>query len=156
MALGATEQMPEEERHNITRKYLLDRIVVMLGGRAAEKVVYNETSTGAGDDLKKATQLTRRMICQWGMSEKIGPVVINMGETHPYLGQEVSEPRNFSEHTSKLVDDEIRSTISEMEEKALQLLRDNRVHLDALAEALVEHETVTDEEIDMVFKCEVS
>jgi cell division protease FtsH len=154
-ALGATEQVPEEDRHNITRNYLLDRIAVMLGGRAAEKVVYNETTTGAGDDLKRATQLIRRMVCQWGMSEKIGPVVINMGEAHPFLGREISEPKNFSEETSRVIDEEIRMISVEMQEKAEALLRDNRGKLDALADALMEHETISDEDIDHVFGCEL-
>jgi cell division protease FtsH len=154
-ALGATEQVPEEDRHNITRNYLLDRIAVIMGGRAAEKLVYNETTTGAGDDLKKATQLIRRMVCQWGMSEKIGPVVINMGEAHPFLGREISEPKNFSEDTSRVIDEEIRRISLEMQEKAETLLRENRGKLDALADALVEHETISDEEIDHVFACEM-
>jgi cell division protease FtsH len=99
-ALGATEQIPEEDRHNLTRRYLLDRIAVMLGGRVAEKIVFDDVSTGVGDDLKKATQLARSMVCQWGMSEKLGPVTFKHGEPHSFLGRELSESKDFSEHTA--------------------------------------------------------
>jgi len=104
-SLGATEQIPEEDRHNLGRKYLLNRIRIMLGGRAAEKLVFKELTTGAGDDLKKVTQTVRRMVCQWGMSEKLGPVTFQLGKSHPFLGQEMTESRDFSEHTAKIIDE---------------------------------------------------
>jgi cell division protease FtsH len=103
-SLGATEQIPEEERHNIKRSYLLNRLAIMLGGRAAEKIMFEDVSTGAADDLKKATELARRMVCQWGMSEKLGPVTFRLGETHPFLGRELTESRDFSEHTARLIE----------------------------------------------------
>lgn len=86
-ALGATEQIPEEDRHNLKRSYLLDRIAILLGGRSAEKIVFDDISTGAGDNLKKATQLARRVVCQWGMSEKLGPLTFKHGEPHPFPGR---------------------------------------------------------------------
>ena len=147
-SLGATEQIPEEDRHNLGRKYLLNRIRIMLGGRAAEKLVFNELTTGAGDDLKKVTQTVRRMVCQWGMSEKLGPVTFQLGKSHPFLGQEMTEPRDFSEETAKLIDEEVRRIIVEAEEKAEQMLSESRDRLDRLAEALLEHETLSNEEIN--------
>ena len=147
-ALGATEQLPEEDRYNLSRSYLLDRIAVMLGGRSAEKLVFNDLTTGAGDDLKQATQLARRMVCQWGMSEKLGPVTFRQGETHPFLGREIAEPKDFSEETARIIDEEVRRIVGEMEEKAEKIIRANRQKLDILAQALVEHETLEKEEVD--------
>ncbi|MGD8472447.1 MAG: cell division protein FtsH, partial [Desulfobacteraceae bacterium] len=151
-SLGATEQIPEEERHNIKRSYLLNRLAIMLGGRAAEKIVFEDVSTGAADDLKKTTELARRMVCQWGMSDKIGPVTFRLGETHPFLGRELTESRNFSEHTAQLIDEEIKSIVGKMEKKAEETLKANRDSLDALTEQLLEHETLNEEEVDKILK----
>ena len=152
MSLGATEQLPQEERHNIKRSYLLNRLAIMLGGRAAEKIVFEDVSTGAADDLKKATALARRMVCQWGMSDKLGPVTFRLGETHPFLGRELTESRDFSEHTARLIDEEIQTMVGNMENKAEKILNDNRDSLDALAEQLLEHETLTKEEVDKILE----
>jgi cell division protease FtsH len=149
-SLGATEQIPEEDRHNFGRKYLLNRIAIMLGGRAAEKVVFDDITTGAGDDLKKATQLARRMVCQWGMSDKVGPVTFRQGETHPFLGREIAEQKDFSEETARIIDEEIRKVIQDMENKAAEILESNRDKLDAIAEGLLEHEILSREEIDEI------
>jgi len=153
-ALGATEQIPEEDRHNFSRTYLLGRIAVMLGGRAAETIVFDDVTSGAGDDLKSATQLARRMVCQWGMSDKVGPVTFRQGETHPFLGREISEPKDFSEETARIIDEEIRKMIREMEEKAGEILTSHRDKLDALAEGLLEQETLSREEIDQILESE--
>ena len=149
-SLGATEQIPAEDRHNLARSYLLNRVGIMLGGRAAEKVVFNDSTSGAGDDLKKATELVRRMVCQWGMSDKLGPVAYRHGEQHPFLGREITEPKDFSEETARMIDEEVRKTTREMEEKATETLRSNRDKLDALAHALLEHETLSKEEVDKI------
>ncbi len=147
-SLGATEQIPEEDRHNFRRGYLMNRIAIMLAGREAEKIVFQDTSTGAADDLKKATGVARRMVCQWGMSERLGPVAFRRGEPHPFLGKDLAEQRDFSEHTAQLIDGEIRNIIVEMEKRSGTLLKENRDALDALAGLLLEHETVTKEEIN--------
>jgi cell division protease FtsH len=149
-SLGATEQLPEEDRHNFTRNYLLGRVAVMLGGRAAERIVFKDVTTGAGDDLKKATQLVRRMVCQWGMSDKVGPVTFRQGEPHPFLGREMAEPKDFSEETARIIDDEVRRIIQEMEEKAKEILTSNRDGLDALTEGLLDNESLSREEIDEI------
>ncbi|MFZ7127587.1 MAG: ATP-dependent zinc metalloprotease FtsH [Desulfobacterales bacterium] len=151
-SLGATEQAPDEERYNMKRSYLLDRIAIMLAGRAAEKIKFDDVSTGAGDDLKKATQLARRMVCQWGMSDEIGPVVFKRGETHPFLGRELAEDKDYSEHTARLIDEEIKRITLGMEKKATEVLKANLDQLDALAAALLEKETLDREDIDEVMK----
>jgi cell division protease FtsH len=151
-SLGATEQIPEEERHNIKCSYLRNRLAIMLGGRVAEKIVFEDLSTGAADDLKKATELARRMVCQWEMSDKIGPVTFRLGETHPFLGRELTESRDFSEHTARIIDEEIRDLVGTMEKKAEDVLTSNRDSLDTLAEQLLEHETLTKEEVDKILE----
>ena len=149
-ALGATEQIPEEDRHNLKRSYLLNRIAIMLGGRTAEKIAFDDVSTGAGDDLKKATQIARRMVCQWGMSEKLGPVTFQHAEPHPFLGRELTQAKDFSEHTARLVDEEIQKIVGDMEQKALETLADNRLKLDALADELLKKETLGRGEVDKI------
>lgn len=149
-SLGATEQIPEEDRHNLSRSYLLGKIAVMIGGRASEIIAFDDITSGAGDDLKKATQLARRMVCQWGMSEKIGPVTFHHGETHPFLGREMAEQKDFSEETARLIDEEIRRIIQDMERKAIEILKSNKVKLDALVQSLLEHESLSKEEVDQL------
>jgi len=149
-ALGATEQIPEEDRHNLKRSYLLNRIAIMLGGRAAEKIVFEDVSTGAGDDLKKATQLARRMVCQWGMSDRLGAVTFQHGEPHPFLGRELTQPKDFSEYTAQVIDEEIQKIVGDMEQKAEKTLTDNRDKLEALAKELLKHETLTRSEVDKI------
>jgi cell division protease FtsH len=139
-ALGATEQMPEEERYTLSESYLRDRIAIMLGGRLAERIVFGEISSGAEDDLKQATTLARRMVSQWGMSEKLGPVAFRRGEEHIFLGREMAQQRDFSEHTAQLIDDEVRKLVGELEASAYEILAGHRELLDTLAAALLEQE----------------
>ncbi|NIR46900.1 ATP-dependent zinc metalloprotease FtsH [candidate division KSB1 bacterium] len=147
-SLGATEQMPEEDRYNLNRSYLLNRIAIALGGRSAEKVVFGEMTTGAENDLKQVTHLARRMVCNWGMSEKLGPVSFRQGEEHLFLGREMTQAKDFSEHTARIIDEEIQKIIQDMENKTVKMLKENRDNLDALANALLEHETLEDEQIE--------
>jgi cell division protease FtsH len=147
-ALGATEQVPETDKHHYRRRYLLNRIAVMLGGRAAESLVFDDLTNGAADDLKQATQLARQMVCQWGMSEKLGPAVFRQGEEHLFLGKEMAQQKDFSEHTAELIDGEIQRILREGEEEAVNLLEENRHDLDRLVEALVEDETLDADEIE--------
>lgn len=141
-ALGATEQLPVEEHHNVRYGYLLDRIAVMLGGRVSEKIVFDEVTTGAEADLKQATQLVRRMVAHWGMSERIGPAAFHHGEESVFLGRELAQAKDFSEHTAWLIDEEIGKVLREQENRAREHLERHRAALDALARSLVEHETV--------------
>jgi len=147
-SLGVTEQVPETDRYNYNKKYILDRIAIMLGGRAAEQIVFDDVTSGAANDLKQVTNIARKMVTQWGMSDRIGPVSYKVGEEHQFLGREMAQPKDFSEYTAKVIDEEIKRIVSEMEENARKLLEENRNKLDALAHALLIHETVTSDEID--------
>ena len=151
-SLGATEQTPEKERYTMQKPYLLDRISIILAGRAAEKVKYGDVSTGAGDDLKKATQLARNMVCQWGMSDKLGPVAFKKGETHPFLGRELAEDRDYSEYTARVIDEEVKHITLDMEKRACETLQAETALLDALAASLLANETLSREEIDALLQ----
>jgi cell division protease FtsH len=151
-ALGATEQAPEEDRHNFPEDYLLNRIGIAMGGRAAEKAVFGTITNGAASDLKYVTKLARKMVTQWGMSDKVGPVTFSLGEEHMFLGREMAQPKEFSENTATLIDQEIRRIVTEMEEKAIKTMKENRKKLDELAEMLLEHETLDRSEVDAIFR----
>ncbi len=151
-SLGATEQIPEEEKHNLSKTYLLERLTVMLGGRASEKIVFNDLSNGAAEDLKRVTGLVRKMVCQWGMSEELGAMTFRQGEEHMFLGREIAQNKDFSEQTAHLIDQEVGRIIGEAEEQAIQHLESNRRKLDKLARALLEQETLEKDEIDRILK----
>ena len=146
-SLGATEQVPEEDRHNVGKRYLHNRIAVMLAGRVAEELVFDEITSGAGDDLKKATDIARRMICQWGMSEKLGLAVFKKGEFHPFLGRELTQEKDYSEATAEQIDNEISRILQEGRDKARHVLEEHRDKLDVLAENLIKSETLSSQEI---------
>ncbi len=146
-ALGVTQQLPSEEVHSYPKTYLMNRIVILLGGRAAEEIVFQESTTGAENDLEQATKLIERMICRWGMSEKIGPISYPRGEEQVFLGREIGEGRHFGEDTSNLIDEEIRSFMDQSYQRALEILREERERLDTLAMELLDKEVLTDREI---------
>lgn len=150
MAMGVTEQTPREDKYNYTESYLRDRIKVMLGGRSAEKIIYGEVSTGAQNDLKEATKLLRRMIGQWGMSEKVGPLGLGIGEEHVFLGREMGAPREYSEKLAEMIDSEIQTQLMDLERFTVAFLTEHRKELDALAKAVMERETMESEEIEQV------
>jgi cell division protease FtsH len=149
-ALGVTEQLPDDDRHNYSRDYLLGRLAVMLGGRSAEELVFDQPTTGAESDLKNATSLARRMIGLWGMSDEIGPVSYGVGETHPFLGRELAAPRDYAEATAAELDRAVRALIEKAHGHARSLLARHRDALDALAHELVIHETVDAERLDAI------
>lgn len=149
-SLGVTEQLPEEDRHNYSRSYLFARLCIMLGGRAAEKLIYEETTSGAGDDLKKATDLARRMVCQWGMSEKLGAAVFSRGDSHPFLGQELAHEKNFSEETARIIDAKIIALLNDAQKTALDVLLKNSAQLKKLAHELFEHETLSEKQVSEI------
>jgi cell division protease FtsH len=151
-ALGVTEQIPEEERHNLRESYLRDRIGVMLGGRVSEQLIFGEVSSGAEEDLKQATSLARHMVTHWGMSGKLGAVAFHRGEEHIFLGREMVQQRDFSEHTAQLVDDEIMSLVRGIEEQVTSLLSSHRSCLEALAGALLENETLEKADIHAIIE----
>ncbi len=151
-ALGVTEQIPEEDRRNLSRNYLLNHITILMGGRVAEKIVFDDISSGGGSDLKHATDMARRMVCQWGMSDKIGPVTFPLGEKHPFLGKEISAPKNYSDETAHHIDQEIKSIIEGREARAEEILSAHQTDLKNIAEALIERETLFDAEIERILK----
>jgi len=140
-ALGYTLQMPSEDRYILTRDELNDRIAVMLGGRAAETTVFDTISTGAGDDITKATELARRMVTEFGMSEKLGSVRY-AGQQLQYLGGMVQDNSQLSPHTRQIIDAEVQGMVTGQYERAQALLREHRDALEALARQLLEHETL--------------
>lgn len=149
-ALGATQLLPEEDRLNVSESDLLARLCFLLGGRTAEKLVFEEYSAGAEDDLKKATMLARRMVTHWGMSERLGPVAFRASEDHPFLGREMSEPREFSEHTAQVIDEEIVRILRQASETAEQQLVHHRDKLDKLAQVLFDEEVVEEDLIEEI------
>lgn len=147
-ALGATQLLPEEDRVNISESELHTRLSFLLGGRAAEKLQFHEFTAGAEDDLKQATGLARRMVTHWGMSERLGPVAFRANEHHPFLGKEIAEPREFSEHTAQVIDEEIVRILRTASEQAEQVLSEHREKLDRLALALEREEVLDERQIE--------
>jgi cell division protease FtsH len=146
-SLGSTEQVPEIDRHNFTRNYLLGVIAVRLAGRMAEKLFTDDISNGAADDLKKATHLARRMVCQWGMSENLGPMTFSQAEDHVFLGREMTKQRDYSEETARRIDVEVKNLLTQQEQRVAKLLQENRDLLQKLASALLENETLEKQQI---------
>jgi cell division protease FtsH len=147
-SLGATQLLPEEDRLNISESELHIRLAIGLGGRAAEKMIFDEFSAGAENDLNNVTQLARRMVTYWGMSDRLGPVAFRDSEDHPFLGKEMTEPRRYSEHTAQLIDEEISRILHEASDKAFDILTRNRDKLDTLAKALEKSETLDETDIE--------
>jgi cell division protease FtsH len=152
MALGVTHYLPVDEKHNLSKDYLDIKMVHLLGGRVAEKLVFNELTTGAGNDLDQATKLARRMVCNWGMSEKIGPLTFGKKDEHIFLGREISQPRDYSEQTAVDIDNEIKRIVINAQDKAEKVLSENLDKLHKLAAALLEKESLTGEQIDEILK----
>ena len=147
-ALGGTQQLPDKERHTYPEEYLKDRLVVMLGGRVAEKALLDSVSSGADDDIRQATSLARAMVSRWGMSEDIGPMDMRESEEHPFLGREMAQPRHFSEHSAEVVDRAVQALLREAEERATALIRQHRSRLERLIARLEAKETLQREDID--------
>jgi cell division protease FtsH len=147
-ALGVTQQLPLDERHTYPKDYLVGTLTVLLGGRAAEELVFQQYTTGAGNDLERATELSRKMVCNWGMSEELGPVTFGKREEHIFLGREFAHAKDFSDETARLIDHAIKNLVLNASNRALDLLTSHRAQLDALAQALLEKETLDNQEID--------
>ncbi|MGK7312747.1 MAG: ATP-dependent zinc metalloprotease FtsH [Candidatus Longimicrobiales bacterium M2_2A_002] len=149
-ALGVTASLPEEDRHSYSRDYLLSRLVMLYGGRAAEEMVFGpeKITTGAGNDIERATSMARRMITRFGMSEKVGPMAVGDSEQEVFIGRELVQRREISEDTARLVDDEVKRFLDEAYQKAMDTLSENRELMEQIAEALLERESLDREEID--------
>lgn len=141
-ALGVTLQLPTDDRYHYRYGYLRDRLAISLGGRAAEKLIFGEYSTGAQNDLKQVTDLAEKMVCQWGMSERLGPVSLERGVEHPFLGRKLATEKTFSEETARLIDKEIEALSRQAERRAENLLEWNRPLLERLAERLLVEEVL--------------
>ncbi len=149
-ALGVTQMVPEADRHYYPRSYLMGKLAVNMGGRAAEILVFDDLSTGAQNDLKQSTDLAEKMVCQWGMSDRVGPVTFSRGEEHVFLGKKLAQEKSYSEEMGWIIDQEIETIVREGEARALEILRTHRDALDRLAAALLEREELTGQEVDEI------
>ncbi len=150
LSLGLTQSLPLDERHTHSRDYLETTLAVLMGGRVAELLVFNQLDTGAGNDLERATKLARKMVCNWGMSDKIGPVTFGKTEEHIFLGREMAQQKDYSEASAVIIDEEVRAFIEKAEDTARDILRKNIDKLRKLAEALLEKEIVDSHEVDVI------
>jgi cell division protease FtsH len=145
-------QLPGEDRHNYSKEYLRNNMAVLMGGRVAEEVVLNQLTTGASNDIERATKTAHNMVCMWGMSEKLGPMSFGDNQEQVFLGRELIHNKNYGEETAKLIDSEVRRFVDEAHEKATALVKENRKILDAIAMALLERETITGQDIDLLME----
>jgi cell division protease FtsH len=152
MALGVTQQVPVDDRHTWSREYILNRLAIMFGGRVAEELVLGHMTTGAGDDIEKATELARRMVCEWGMSERLGPMTFGKKEEQIFLGRDFTQTKDYSEQTAIEIDAEVRRIISDAYDRAKRLLQENRDVLDKMAEVLLEKEVLDASEIGTILE----
>ncbi|HVT76014.1 MAG TPA: hypothetical protein VHD87_03210, partial [Acidimicrobiales bacterium] len=146
MALGVTQQLPVEDKHMYGVEYIEDALCVRMGGRVAEKIVFGDLSTGASDDLVRNTELARKMVREWGMSDRIGPMAWG-SQGMVFLGEDLMHTRDYSDETSRVVDEEVERILREQEQRATDLLTKYRGGLDAVASALREHESIDGEEV---------
>ena len=151
MALGMTMQLPEEERHLYRQDFIEDSLVVSLGGRMAEELVFGVASTGASNDLVGATELARKMVREWGMSERVGPMAWG-SRAQVFLGDDLLSSREYSDHTAQLIDEEVQRILMDQESRCLALLTEHRNALNLIARALLEHETISGEEVGRLIR----
>ncbi len=151
-ALGLTMQLPLEDRYSHSRQFLYNNLAILMGGRVAEELVLNDITTGAGNDIERATELARKMVCEWGMSEALGPLTFGKKEEEIFLGREFATNRDYSEEVAKTIDKEVRSLIVQSYEQARRTLKENMAALVALAQALLEKEALDCHEIDQILK----
>ena len=149
-ALGVTMQLPMDEQHTYQRNYLINSLAILMGGRCAEEICLGEMTTGAGNDIERATEMARKMVCEWGMSEKMGPLTYGTKEEQVFLGKDFSSQKNFSDQTAKLIDQEVKTLVMGGYTRATELLTQNRDKLEEMAQALLEHETLNAKEIQNI------
>ncbi len=153
-ALGVTSSLPNEEFHSWSRDYIEAKIVMLMGGRIAEKIIFNIYSTGASNDIERATSMARKMVCDWGMSDKLGPINYSTSREEVFMGRDFGSSREFSEKTQELIDDEVQRIIHDCSSKAEQILTDNIDLLHLTSKILLEREIIDGEEIDMIMRGE--
>jgi len=147
MALGLTQQLPADEKHNYSRDYLNDQIAILLGGRIAEEITTNSLTTGAGNDLERSTELARKMVCEWGMSDAMGPLTFGKKEEQIFLGREIAQHQDYSEDTALRIDQEVKRFVTDNYQRAYQLLTSNKSPLMAIADALLAREVLDAEQV---------
>lgn len=152
MAMGLTSFLPSDDRHTYTRRKLNSILAMLVGGRASEVLFLDTLSTGAGNDLEKATELSRKMVCEWGMSEALGPVTHAESNEKIFLGRELNKTRDYSEHTARTIDSEIKRIVEEAYGRAVEILNENRDIVERIAEQLLEKETISSDEIKTIFR----
>jgi len=150
--MGLTSFLPSDDRYTYTNRKLNSMLSTLMGGRASEVLFLDTLSTGAGNDLEKATELARKMVCEWGMSKELGPVAHRETGDQIFLGREFNKTRDYSEHTSRVIDSEIKRIIEEAYSRAIDILNDNRDIVEKIADQLLEKETITSAEIDTIFR----
>ena len=153
-ALGVTTYLPIDEKHTYSKEYLEAMITYAMGGRAAEKMIFNEYTTGASNDIERATGMARKMVCEFGMSEKLGPIAYGQKQEEIFLGREINQHRDYSESTQIMIDDEIKKIVQAGMDKAERLLNENAHILHKMSEELLEREILDSVEIDMIMKGE--
>ena len=151
-ALGYTMVLPDEDRYAVTRNQMLDQLAYTMGGRAAEELIFHDPTTGASNDIEKATNLARAMVTQYGMTQRLGAIKLGISESQPFLGRDYGHQRDYSENVASIVDSEIREMIENAHQEAFDILVSNREILDLLVEELLEKETLNKEEIEVAFK----
>jgi cell division protease FtsH len=149
-ALGLTQQLPAEDRLSLSKEYATNRIAILMGGRIAEEIVFNEKTTGAGNDIEQATDLARRMVCEWGMSDSMGPLTFGRKEAEPFLGREMSGTKDYSESTAIEIDHEVRDLVTKNYDRAKKILLDNLESLKLISDALLEYETIDAADMDLL------
>ena len=147
-----TMQLPTDDRYSYSKDFLYNNIAILLGGRVAEELVLNHTTTGAGNDIERATDLARKMVCEWGMSDKLGPLTFGKKEEEIFLGREIAKHRDYSEHTAVEIDNEVKRLVLENYERAKTIIKSNMQGLKAIAEALLEKEVLDAPEIDKLLQ----
>jgi len=149
-ALGLTQQLPLDEKHTYPKGYLLNNIAILMGGRAAEEVILNTQTTGAGNDIERASEIARRMVCDYGMSDEVGPLTFGKKDEQIFLGREIAQHRDYSEYTAQKIDQEVRRIITETYDKTSQMIKENLDALNRIANALLEKETLDSHDIDQI------
>jgi cell division protease FtsH len=147
MALGLTQQLPVDEKHNYSREYLDDQMSILLGGRIAEEITSGSVTTGAGNDLERATDLGRRMVCEWGMSDAMGPLTFGKKEEQIFLGREIAQHQDYSEDTAVKIDQEVKRIVMQNYERSRDILLEHKATLQTIAEQLLTHEVLDGEQV---------
>ncbi len=151
-ALGLTQQLPADERHTYPRSYLVNRLIILLGGRVAEEVVLDEFTTGAGNDIERASEMARRMVCEWGMSDVLGPVAFGKREEHVFLGRDFNQVKDYSEETARKIDDEVVRIVNDCHKRARTMVEEHISCLHGIAQGLLEKESLDAPDIDRIME----